>query len=550
MLPPIYTTPPPLEAPVLAAELHTVQSQQQSENPNKTTNQESKPNQQEITVDDTVQIRADSITDDLIEGKLICEGDVELIYGLTKIKATRVVLDRTEQKGTADGVVQIVDPEGIIQCSDLVFFWRDGGSTTDDSADRLIANGTNALIRIDRVIIRAATLEIIERMPGRTPEWILGDVKFSFTDMEPRGTRFRARKLRLYPGKYGLAEKPGLDLFGLRLGPIPEYTFNLDKRVSGFKLPSLADRRGAGFGITWDSSFLLNDKTGVGAAINVFPRHAPSGELFISSSPLDPEVNPFSLKPRSDLEERYRQSWFENVIVDDPESYIEFMNQQKLNYGLGTTWNFETEARPTDSTDVSKLIELSFDHGTRFNGFGLQSTARIQRIRPDGNTAWSDRLSINSQLMSPIQNLGGTWKGFGMIDGLGLISTDNQFGYLRGTLGVFGRPVNGITVGGTYSAISPFGTPEFGFDGVPVTHSMNLRADFRKGPFTFSYLAKYDLQSSFWYDKEWELAIAAGTFEPFIVSREFPSDFRMGIRFRINSFVDRLQQRNPKREGS
>ncbi|MEZ5163697.1 MAG: hypothetical protein R2688_08085, partial [Fimbriimonadaceae bacterium] len=257
-----------------------------------------------------------------------------------------------------------------------------------------------------------------------------------------------------------------------------------------------------------------------------------------------------SLKPRSDLDERYRRSWFENVIVDDPEAYFAFMNQRKLNYGLGTTWNFETEGRPTDSSDVSKLVELSLDHGTSFNGFGLQSTLRAQRIRPDGNTAWSDRLSLNSQLLAPVQNLGGNWNAFGMVDGIGLIGTKNQYGYVRGTLGIFGRPFEGFIIGGSYSAITQFGTPEFAFDGVPVTHSMNLRADYRKGPYTFSYLAKYDLRNSIWYDKEWEIALAAGTFEPFIVSREFPSDFRMGIRFRINSFVDRLQQRNPKREGS
>ncbi|MEZ5162401.1 MAG: hypothetical protein R2688_01370 [Fimbriimonadaceae bacterium] len=215
MLPPIYTTPPPIEAPVLSSEMTVAQGEPQNEEAishakQEESNSQAKPTQKEITVDDALHIRANTISDDLVEGKLICEGEVELNYGLTKLKANRIVLDRTEQKGTAEGLVQIIDPEGVIQCSDLEFFWKDAGSDADISEDRLVATGKNAFIKIDRVLIQAATLEIIERMPDRTPEWILGEVKFSFTDMEPRGTRFRARTIRLYPGKYGLAVKPVL----------------------------------------------------------------------------------------------------------------------------------------------------------------------------------------------------------------------------------------------------------------------------------------------------------------------------------------------------
>ncbi|MEZ5162400.1 MAG: hypothetical protein R2688_01365 [Fimbriimonadaceae bacterium] len=222
------------------------------------------------------------------------------------------------------------------------------------------------------------------------------------------------------------------------------------------------------------------------------------------------------------------------------------MNQRKLNYGLGTTWNFETEGRPTDSSDVSKLVELSLDHGTSFNGFGLQSTLRAQRIRPDGNTAWSDRLSLNSQLLAPVQNPRRELER--LRDGRWHRSHRHQkpIRLCAGTPWHLRPTIRRLHHRWIVQCYYPIRHPRIAFDGVPVTHSMNLRADYRKGPYTFSYLAKYDLRNSIWYDKEWEIALAAGTFEPFIVSREFPSDFRMGIRFRINSFVDRLQQRNPK----
>ena len=73
------------------------------------------------------------------------------------------------------------------------------------------------------------------------------------------------------------------------------------------------------------------------------------------------------------------------------------------------------------------------------------------------------------------------------------------------------------------------------------------RADYMVGPFTFRFLNKYNIDTKQWYDREYEIALVAREFEPYIIYRQFPSETRIGIRFRIDNLRDRLTRRSQDR---
>jgi hypothetical protein len=80
------------------------------------------------------------------------------------------------------------------------------------------------------------------------------------------------------------------------------------------------------------------------------------------------------------------------------------------------------------------------------------------------------------------------------------------------------------------------------------THAWHLRADFNFGNIQASLLGKYDLNRREWYDKEYGFSFIAGSFEPFVVWRQFPNDVRFGARLRIDALLGKLQKRKQDRE--
>ena len=107
--------------------------------------------------------------------------------------------------------------------------------------------------------------------------------------------------------------------------------------------------------------------------------------------------------------------------------------------------------------------------------------------------------------------------------------------------------IDGFQFGAAYVLAEEFGVADFEFDRLNMIEGLHFRADYRKGPYSLRYLAKYDLRASDWFDREWEVAFAAGAFEPYIQRREFPGDFVIGVRLRINEFTSRIQQREVER---
>jgi hypothetical protein len=122
----------------------------------------------------------------------------------------------------------------------------------------------------------------------------------------------------------------------------------------------------------------------------------------------------------------------------------------------------------------------------------------------------------------------------------------NGFGWVRAFAGLYFEPTPLLRVAGGVVTSKSFGTPDFFFDQLTAERGFHLRADLNLGATQISYLTKYDTRLK-WYDREYIISQVAGCFEPFILYRQFPSDYRFGLRLRLDNFYDILQRRNFRR---
>lgn len=456
-------------------------------------------------------------------------GGVVARYGPTRLEAPRLVVDLDDRRGEATGGVRITDPEGSIRCESFVFDWH---------AKTGLATG--AVIQVDQTRFESARVEVA---PGK---WMLHAVRAAFTRTGESNVWMEAESLSIRPGIDGSARRVYMVVRGKRLGPLPRMSFSLRRRVKGFGLPSITNRRGAGIGVSWDVGLALGDYGVANVFWNAFPRQAPGFGLGAAFSPLDPETRT-PINPASDLAERFADGWFDNVAVARPEDEDADLREPRLSYGAGSFWNQGTVARMPDGTDVSKRLEAVYEAGGPAGAAGFKWRAGLQSVRPDSRTAFRERAVAAATLGLPPLRLSRALDARARLDGFATASGKGSYGFVRAEAGLVYRPSGSFTLGAAYVAAGEAGRADFAFDRVVSKSAVHLRADYQLGPYTARYLAKYDTARALWYDREYELALAAGAFEPFLQFREFPSETRIGVRLRIESLADKLQRRRQSR---
>jgi len=456
-------------------------------------------------------------------------GNVVALYGLTRIECGSLRLNSKEQTGHAESGVKLIDPEGTLNSSSLDFNW----SNQTGSAKNVVLSAQNVFISAESTTVFPDRWELTKAVGA-----------LSSTDKAP--VRFEAESVSITPGRGGVARRVFIRVFGTRIGPLPRLVFSLRKRVKGLGLPSITNRKGKGLGVSWDSAFAIGDHGALGSFWETFPRRQPGFGIQYSHSPLSPDSSSM-LAPQSDLEERYGNGWFNNVSVRTIDEEHENLRNSRLTYAVGTQWNQGTTGRPTDSESVSKQIELVSEIGGSVGNFGAFGGLRFQSIRGDSANPFVNRILANSTLLSPKVKLTPKLNAQARLDLFGTASLDGTFGWGRIEAGLVYQPSNSFTLGVAYGLGSGTGRPDFTFDGLVANRSLLARADYHAGPLTVRYLAKYDVSRSLWYDREYELAFVARQFEPYLVYRQFPSETRIGIRFRIDNLRDRLTRRNQGR---
>ncbi len=436
-------------------------------------------------------------------------------------------------KGVAEGGVNLTDPEGSLIADFLEFDWR-----------LKTGKATRATMVMGNVRMWA---DLVNITPGL---WTLTNARGTLSRRERPEFELTAASVTIQPGKSGVARKVYLKIFGAKLGPIPTYSFNLDQRLNPFKIPEIDYDKDKGLGVSWGSSFLIARNAVVTSSASSFPNRLPSYGISLGYSPLavDSVRRPIALP--SDLSEYVSDGWFNSIGVKDPEAGARTFDERRVIYGVGSSWNLATSARPVDSETVSKAVDIVGQVGGPLGGLGSLTTVRLQHIRPSTTEPFVSRLSFLQTLVAPEMSL---FPKVGLqlrSDSFLTLSQNGGYGWLRGEVGAIFRPIEGVTIGSALSGTATFGRSDFVFDAPPFLNVFHFRADYRRGPYTLRYMTKFDLTSRRWYDREYEIALVAQGFEPFIQYRQFPSDYRIGIRFRLDNFAERLTQRNFRRESA
>ncbi|MBS1708274.1 MAG: hypothetical protein JSS65_06075 [Armatimonadetes bacterium] len=448
----------------------------------------------------------------------------------TVIECDELTIWQREQRGRAVGETKITDPDGFASCHKLDFNWK---TKSGDASD---------------VSVYAAGARLhAETMHIEPKKWVLSQVVGTLSRYKTPAYKVHAESVTISPGDQGTAHRVFLEVFGRRIGPIANVDFNLDQRVTGFKTPNITNKRGSGIGVAWDSSVLLTDKSAVGAVINSFPRTSPEAILQYSFSPLDPGSSPFSLAPRSELQEFAGDGWFDSVNVKSLAEEEDTLGQKRQSYGVSTRINQDTVGRSPDALNVTQPLDLAAEYGGRTNGFGYLFTGHVQRVREDREEPWVDRLLFQGTLKAPSVRFG-QFSVVSRFDVLSTASNRGQFAFGRAEAGLVYRPLEGFDIGVGVGYGAAIGTADFAYDRMPYDKSLLARLDYSRGPFTARLIWKWDLETRVLYDREYEFALVADGFEPFISSRKFPGDFRIGVRFRMDGLVDRLSKREVKRE--
>ncbi len=487
------------------------------------------PIRQQAKLDETLTVEYMEAAFDSAANVWTFSGGVKAKYGPTVLTAPRLVIDMTNGKGTSEGGVEVTDPEGSLHCEVFEFRWREK-----------TGHATGATIQIDqnRFLAREVSVE-----PGL---WELQDVRAAFTRTGESNVWLQASSVTIRPGIDGVARHVYLEALGKKIGPIPRVAFQLRKRIKGLGLPSITNRRGVGVGVTWDAGIPLGDHGVANVFWETFPRQSPGYGLGLAFSPLDPGT-PNPISPTSDLGERFSEGWFDSVTVARPEDEERDLRNPRLSYGVGSFWNRGTVARSPDATDVSKRIDLVYEIGGNAGGFGYVARTALQSVRPDSATPFRERALVGGTLSLPPLSFGDDLAVRSRVDLFGTGSRFGAFGFARAEAGLVYCPNRDFAMGAAYVAGGEAGRADFGYDRLGSKSAVHLRADYSRGPYTFRYLAKYDTATRLWYDREFELAIVAGPFEPFLQVRQFPSETRLGVRFRIDGLRDRIQQRKQDR---
>lgn len=483
---------------------------------------------QSLKVSDTLTVECGAWEEDLEAGTVTFSGGVVATYGKATLRAPGLVVHRKESTLVSTGRTTIEDDLGHLAASSVRIVYEGpnkGGEATD------------VTVTIGHVLVTGQKLRITE---SPDPEWVVEGGVVALKDLADKGHSVMAKRIRVYPGKYGVAESAYAVVFGQKIGPIPHARFNLDRRISGFRLPTVSNRHGTDFGFEWQNSYFVATDVSLGANVKFFPGDLTESRIQLTYSGVKSGPNAAKIAPSDDLAERFSNGWLDSIVVSDPSRELERLRQTKRSLTIGTSWNEETRDRRTNALDVSKLVEVVAESGGPLGGGAYSLSARGQRIRPDTASPWTNRAVLEATYRSPSFALAGSLTGYARADFFGTASPGGSFGFGRVQIGVFTPAASGFRIGFGYAGTTEWGTPDFDFDRMFAGNTIFLRGDYVKGPYKVRYLAKFDTDKGAWYDHEWEFALVAGSLEPYVQVRQVPDELRIGVRFRIEEFARRV----------
>ncbi|MDX2066528.1 MAG: hypothetical protein SFX74_12375 [Fimbriimonadaceae bacterium] len=467
---------------------------------------------------------------DFENGTLEFTGGVVVYYGPTRIEAETIRVQLSESGGTADasGKVAIIDPEGTLSAENLHVVW--GQKDSEAIADRV--NG-----QIAGAVFKAARMEL---RPGL---WTFTDVEGTVCHRLKPSVALVSPKLTIVPGKSGRVDKPGLVLFGRKIGSVPSQSFNLDRRAQGIGYPSIGARQGEGFGISWGGNIFLNDQTALGVSFAAFRASYPVYGVTWAQTRIDPNKTEARAVPRDELADRFHVGWFDSVEIRAENSDARFFGEKRQTFAISSSANSQTANFDLD-LQFTKPLELALESSDRRWGGSLYGQARLQMV---GNQNQAQRMrSVFSATYVPgsyriARNLNTIVR----FDQQGIVGAKTS-GWTRAQLGLGYRPDPRFGFGLAYILGRDYGNADFVTDRLYARNGWHLRASANFGGTRVEYLYKYDGVRQ-WYDREYSIYQAIGCIDIYLTQRQFPREYRLGFKFRIDPFIDLIQRRKQTR---
>jgi len=474
-----------------------------------------------------VEARSATFTDDVAS---FHEG-VRATFGQEVLTADSLILHKKEKTGEASGHVVLTDPAGSLSANDLQFSWLPTARS---------GTASNVHLDLAGVMMNAEKAQTIPGKPGEPDSYVFTNVYGTSCARERTPLyAIRSPKMEFHPGKEGIIRHPTLYIYGRKIATLPTHRFSLDPRVHGIPLPGIALGKGK-VGFLWAPNFLIDKNTAANINVRSFKGEHILATAYVSRSFLAPQDAFNLITPHSDLSERFGGSYFDNVRVDTPAGGAGSLRSKRDTLSLGSEWN-RTSLNDPSKAVYSKFLEAVYEKGGPVGEkWGYQYSLRAQDIRRNDEAFHTRALGQGSVGPEPIR-LATSLYLEPRLDVATYLGT-TSFGWGRLETGIFANITHYMTLGVAYSHGEEFGTPMYQADRLAIRNEAMGRLDFDLGPRKFSLLQKRDYDRGKWY-REYMVSQVLGCVQAFIVSRQFPRSYQLGITLRLDDFFRILRSR-------
>jgi hypothetical protein len=451
-------------------------------------------------------------------------------YDVTTVRCDLLVVHIApgEERAEATGSVYLDDPAGTATADSMTFSWLKGAQA---------GAAMNVMIHIADVMLRASRAEL---KPDR---WDLFDVAASSCRENPPLFELHAAHIVIRPGRNGVIRKPVLWILGHPLIPVPDQTLNFDSRTQGLQYPSLNYHAGQGIGVAFKEAALLSPTTNLAVNYGAIHGALPGYSGVVTTSLLPDAKNTSISTPSSDFSERFRFGYLENIEVVSADDEARFLRTARDSFSVASAWNSSISDRP-DLIPFTMPLEGIYEIGGGNRSFGFLGQARMQMIQ-EYRENFHERLVLEGAAGIAPQLVLPKLSAIARLDSS--IFVGNDYGWVRGIAGLVYSPLRQLSVSAGGFASAESGHPLYSIDPLYAADGFVFRADLNLGPTRLSYLSKWDPNLG-WFDREYTVRQAVGCLEPFLVVREYPRSYDLGIRLRLDEFYDVLRRRHFENE--
>jgi hypothetical protein len=388
--------------------------------------------------------------------------------------------------------------------------------------------------------------EKAESIPGDPPTLLFTNV-YGTSCARDRVPLYAIRSPRVvfHPGKEGIIRHPVLYIFGQRIATLPTHRFSLDPRIHGIPLPGISLGKSK-VGLLWAPSFLIDKQTAANINVRSFKGEPFIANAYISRSYLSAQDAFHLINPHSELSERFIGSYFDNIRVVTPLAGSNSLRAKRDTLSIGSEWNHTSLNDPSKSR-YSKLLEGIYEKGGSIGSkAGYQYSFRAQDIRREGE-AFHARAIAQGSIGLEATRLASSVYAEPRLDGAVFMGATSS-GWARAELGVFTNPKKWLTLGVAYGHGQEFGSALYRADRLLIRDEGLARLDLDFGPTKMSILEKRDFDRDKWY-REYSVSQVMGCLQVFVVSRQFPRSYQLGLTLRLDDFFKILRSRKVQLSG-